>query len=376
MKSLRNHLFMVWIVVGAAAALVAPGAFRRWGPFDLLGPWEVILMMQVAMFGMGTQMSIRDLRGVARSPRGVVVGTCSHYVVMPLAGLALAKAFRLPDEIAAGVILVGSCPSGLSSNVMAYIAGANLALSVSITAITTMIAPALTPLLMKLFARRLVHVDAFGMMIEIVKLVIVPISAALLHDYLKGASPRGRRVLRTAAWLGAAWLAFLAAGGWARLTAGLAKPEVELLGLPGFAAGAVLTGLAYHESVRRWARVERLMPLASMAAIVYFVTVTTAAGRDNLLKVGGFLFLVSVIQNAVGYGCGYWIGRGTGLDKNSARSVAFEVGLNNGGMGTGLAAAMGKLATVGLGPALFGTWMNVSGSLLANHWKGRPARGS
>jgi BASS family bile acid:Na+ symporter len=109
-----------------------------------------------------------------------------------------------------------------------------------------------------------------------------------------------------------------------------------------------------------------------MAGIVYFTTVTTAAGRDNLLKVGLLLFLVSVIHNAAGYFFGYWLSRAAGLDRSSARSVAFEVGLQNGGMASGLAGAMGKLGTVGLAPAIFSPWMNISGSILANYWSKRP----
>jgi BASS family bile acid:Na+ symporter len=114
------------------------------------------------------------------------------------------------------------------------------------------------------------------------------------------------------------------------------------------------------------------MPVASMAGIVYFTTVTTAAGRDNLLRVGALLFVAAALHNAAGYFFGYWLRRAAGLDKNSARSVAFEVGLQNGGMASGLAGAMGKLGTVGLAAAIFSPWMNISGSILENHWRKRP----
>jgi len=112
----------------------------------------------------------------------------------------------------------------------------------------------------------------------------------------------------------------------------------------------------------------------SMAGIVYFTTVTTAAGRDNLLRVGALLFVAAVLHNLAGYAFGYWLSRAGGLDRNSARSVAFEVGLQNGGMASGLAGAMGKMATVGLAAAIFSPWMNISGSLLANYWRKRPAK--
>jgi len=111
-----------------------------------------------------------------------------------------------------------------------------------------------------------------------------------------------------------------------------------------------------------------------MAGIVYFTTVTTAAGRDNLLKVGALLFVASVIHNAAGYFFGYWLSRLAGLDQSSSRSVAFEVGLQNGGMASGLARSMDKLGTVGLAPAIFSPWMNISGSILANYWSKRPVK--
>jgi BASS family bile acid:Na+ symporter len=117
---------------------------------------------------------------------------------------------------------------------------------------------------------------------------------------------------------------------------------------------------------------DRWMPLASMFGIVYFTAVTTAAGRDDLLKVGGVLFLAAAIHNGLGYFFGYWLSRALGMDRASARTVAFEVGLQNGGMASGLAGAMGKLGTVGLAAAVFSPWMNVSGSVLANYWRKRP----
>lgn len=111
------------------------------------------------------------------------------------------------------------------------------------------------------------------------------------------------------------------------------------------------------------------MPLISMFGIIYFTTVTTAAGRENLMRVGVLLFIASVIHNAAGYFFGYWLSRLFGLDVNSSRTIAFEVGLQNGGMASGIAGSMGKLGTVGLAAAVFSPWMNISGSILANYWR-------
>ena len=372
---LRGYQFTAWIIAAVTAAMIFPAAFLKWGSFDLRDKWLILIVVQVVMFGMGTQMSLKDFAGVAKSPRGVLVGSVCHFSVMPLVGLALTKIFHFEPEIAAGIILIGSCSSGLASNVMAYIAKSNLALSVTVTAITTMIAPLMTPLWMKLLAGTLVEVSFFKMMMEIIKIVLVPIGAALLHDYLKHAPAQGRRIVHGTAMVGAIWILFLGMGGWALIKVNVPDPTVSIIGSGGFLFGAVVVGVVYHYLTVKLAWLDRRMPVLSMAGIVYFTTVTTAAGRDNLLQVGLLLFLAAALHNAAGYGFGYWLSRAAGLDKNSARSVAFEVGLQNGGMASGIAGAMGKLGTMGLAAAIFSPWMNVSGSVLANYWRKRPVSG-
>lgn len=372
--SLKGYQFTAWIVVAVVAGMIYPGAFSNWGGVSLRNPWLLLLVIQMVMFGMGVHMSLRDFSGVAKNPRGVVVGILCHFTIMPFVGFALTKVFSFEPEIAAGIILIGSCSSGLASNVMAYIARANLGLSVTVTAITTLLAPLLTPLLMKLLAGALVPVPVLKMMMDIVEHVIVPIGAALLHDYLKHASAGGRRRVFGAAALSAVWLGFIAFGGWGMLESALPGPALKAVGVLGFFLAAIVAGVVYHLLVARAPRVEKAMPALSMAGIVYFTTVTTAAGRDNLLKIGLMLFVASIIHNAAGYFFGYWLSRASGLDKNSSRSVAFEVGLQNGGMASGLANGMGKIGTVGLAPAIFSPWMNISGSILANYWGKRPVK--
>lgn len=371
--SLKGYQYTAWILAAVVAAMLYPAAFLKWGDFDLRNKWVVLVVVQLVMFGMGTQMSLKDFVGVMKMPWGVVVAVGCQFLVMPLAGFALIHLFHLPDEIAAGVILIGSCSSGLASNVMCYIARANLALSITATSITTLIAPLMTPLWMKLLAGQLVEVKFTAMMVEIVKIVIVPIGAALIHDYLKHAAPGvARRFTIAQAVCGtvavALFLSFDAR--WM-----LAQTEgVRLaLELAAFGFGAVAFGVLYHQLTRAVPRLEAAMPLLSMAGIVYFTTVTTAAGRNNLLLVGGVLFLVAVLHNSAGYFFGYWLARLAKLDRASCRTVAIEVGLQNGGMASGLAGAMGKLATVGLAAAVFSPWMNISGSILANYWRKRPA---
>ena len=373
-KTFRGYQFTAWIIAVVTAAMIYPQNFLHVGDFDMKNKWVMLIAIQLVMFGMGTQMSLRDFAGVAKSPRGVFVGIFCHFTVMPLVGFSLVKIFNFPPEIAAGVILIGSCSSGLASNVMAYMAKSNLALSVTVTAVTTMIAPLMTPLWMKLLAGTMVEVSFFKMMVEIIKIVLVPIGAALLHDYLKHASPRGRKAIYIVTLFAVMWLTFLACGGWELLRVNLAANPLTVTALFGFLLSAFVIGVVYHALAKRFTSLDRLMPTLAIVGILYVTAMTTASGRDNLLKVGALLFLASMLHNLAGYFFGYFLSRGAGLDKNSARSIAFEVGLQNGGMASGLASAMGKLGTVGLAAAIFIPWMNISGSVLANYWSKRPVK--
>lgn len=372
--NLRGYQFTAWIVAAVTAAMIYPDSFKQWGGINLRDKWIILIIVQAVMFGMGTQMSLKDFTGVVKSPVGVGVGIVCHFTVMPLVGFGLTKVFHFEPEIAAGIILIGSCSSGLASNVMAYIAKSNLVLSVTVTAITTMIAPLMTPLWMKLLADQLVPTSYVDMMNEIIKITLVPIGAALLHDYLKHASIRGRRTVMIAAAAAALWFCLLLAGGWSLLKANLTDGALTAIALLGFLLGAIVAGVIYHWLTWRLAKLDSWMPVASMFGIVYFTLVTTAAGRENLIKIGGWLFLAAALHNAAGYFFGYWLSRAVGLDKNSSRSIAFEVGLQNGGMASGIAGKLGMLGTLGLAAAIFSPWMNVSGSMLANYWRKRPVQ--
>lgn len=369
---LKTFQYTAWILAAVVVAMLYPLAFKQWGPLELRHKWVVLAVVQTVMFGMGTQMSLKDFVGVLRMPWGVAIAVGAQFLVMPLCGWALTKLFSMPDEIAAGVILIGCCSSGLASNVMCYIAKANLALSITATAITTLLAPLMTPFWMKTLAGSLVDVRFLPMMTEIIKIVIVPVGAALLHEYLKGATPGFKRrfgLIEAACAFGAGFTFAHRDSQWA---ASLSPDAALGLELMGFLLGAVAFGGLYHRLTRALPRLDSFMPFLSMAGIVYFTTITTAAGRDNLVLVGGMLVLVAMLHNSAGYFFGYWMARLARLDKASCRAVAIEVGLQNGGMASGLAGAMGKLATVGLAPAVFSPWMNISGSLLANYWRRRP----
>lgn len=371
--SLRGYQYTGWIIVAVVAGMLYPQHILYVGDFDMRHPWLILVVVQLVMFGMGTQMSPRDIQGVARCPRGVLVGLLCQFSIMPLVGFLLSRLFAFPPEIAAGIVLIGTCSSGLASNVMAYLARANLALSVTVTTVATLCAPLATPLLMRLLAGTLVEVQFIGMMLTIIKIVIIPIGAAMLSDTLLKATPRVSRLIYG---LGAAsllWLLVLAFGGWSILATRVPLPVFQSIGISAFMAGAVLTGIGYGHLRRHLPQVNRFMPYLSMFGIIYFTTVTTAAGRDDLIQIGGLLFLAAVIHNGSGYLFGYWISRLLGLDINSARAMALEVGLQNGGMASGIAGSLGKLGTLGLASAVFSPWMNISGSILANYWAKRPA---
>ncbi|MES2777830.1 MAG: bile acid:sodium symporter family protein [Bacteroidota bacterium] len=370
---LKGYQYTAWIVAAVVAGMMFPAAFTRWGDFELRNKMLTLVIIQLVMFGMGIQMSIKDFTGIATTGKGVLVGLLCHFSIMPIMGFTLTRVFDFEPEIAAGIILIGSCSSGLASNVMVYLARANLVLSVVVTAITTMAAPFLTPLLMKLFAGALIEVKVMDMMMEIIKIVIVPIGAALLHDYLKTASPKGLRNVWIIFAACIVWLLALPLGLWNFMKTNISSPQLlQSVEVFSFLVAAFVVGVLYHLLAKRFPRLDKMMPYFSMFGIIYFTTVTTAAGHDNLLKVGWLLFLCSVLHNAAGYFFGYWLSRLFRLDKNSSRTIAFEVGLQNGGMASGIAGSMGKLGTVGLPAAVFSPWMNISGSILANFWRKRP----
>lgn len=366
--SLKGYQYTAWIISAVVAGMLFPEAFKNWGGVNLRDKTLILVIIQLVMFGMGTHMSLKDFNGLASTGKGVLVGLFCHFSIMPLMGLLLTKIFHFEPEIAAGIILIGSCSSGLASNVMVYLAKANLVLSVIVTAMATLAAPFLTPLLMKVFAGTLIKINFVDMMMEIMKIVLVPIGAALLHDFLKRAKPAQKMKIYLLAVLSAAWIIAVVL-----LQKNITDPSLlQSLNLSGFFAGAVIVGVLYNFLYKQFPALDKIMPLISMFGIIYFTTVTTAAGRDNLMKVGVLLFIASVIHNAAGYFFGYWLSRLFRMDKNSSRTIAFEVGLQNGGMASGIAGSMGKLGTVGLAAAVFSPWMNISGSILANYWRKRP----
>ena len=305
-KALKGYWYSVMILAVASVAMYYPEYFKTVG--DKKASFFIPYLLQLIMFGMGTELSLKDFAQVLRMPKGVIIGIVCHYTIMPLVGFAVAHLFNFPNEIAAGIILIGCCPSGLASNVMCYLAKANLALSVSVTTVSTLVAPMLTPLLMQLLGGSYVQIDFWAMVWDITKIVILPIAA----------------------------------------------------------------GLAFHYLVRgklKW--LDKIMPVFSMIGIALVLLVITAAGRDNLLKVGGLLIIATFIHNVAGYFLGYWSARVLKFPEKDCRTIALEVGMQNAGLASALAAKIGNIATVGLASVIFGTMMNVTGSSLASWWHNR-----
>ena len=303
-EKLKGFSYTVLIFAAVSISMFYPALLTKVGSFELKG--LIVPLLQIIMFGMGTAMSIKDFYGVIKMPKGVAVGVICQFTIMPFVGYGLTQIFQFPAEIAAGVILVGASPSGLASNVMSYLAKANVALSVTLTAVATLLAPFLTPLLMEWLAGEYIPIDVWAMMGSILKIVIVPIAIGLVFNhFFHGKTP---------------WL-------------------------------------------------DKAMPLVSMGAIMLIIAVITAAGRDNLLTIGVVLVIAAILHNLLGYLLGYWSCRLLKMKEQDCRTIALEVGMQNGGLASGIALEMGKVATVGLAPAVFGPWMNISGSSLATWWR-------
>jgi BASS family bile acid:Na+ symporter len=303
----KGFSYTIMILAAVTTSMYYPQYFVSVNGFRLDNLFTPLL--QIIMFGMGTEMSVKDFVGVVKMPKGVIIGTLNHFTIMPLLGFTLANVFDFPPEIAAGVILIGCSPCGMASNVISYLAKANLALSITLTTVSTFLAPILMPLLMKLLAGQFVEIEVTKMMWDITKIVILPVVAGLLFNrFFRGKT---------------AWL-------------------------------------------------DKAMPLVSMAGIAFIILIITANGRDNLMAIGLLLIVSSLIHNTMGYLLGYWSARLFRMSEQDCRTIAIEVGMQNGGLASGIAKEMGKAATVGLAPAIFGPLMNVTGSILASWWHRKP----
>ncbi|MBM3426412.1 MAG: bile acid:sodium symporter family protein [Bacteroidetes bacterium] len=300
---LMPYSFPIAILGVVTLALFFPKPFQEVAGFSLAG--LINPLIQLIMFGMGATLSWKDFAAVAKSPKSVILGIGLQFTIMPLVGFGLAKLSGLPPEVAAGIILVGCSPSGTASNVMAFLARANVALSVTLTAIITLMAPFITPVLMKSLAGQFIEIDLVKMMWDIVKIILIPVGAGLFANQL-------------------------------------VKKNSMILG--------------------------NILPFVSMVGIALIILVITAAGRDSLLQIGPILIGWVLIHNVLGYGIAYGLSKVLGFQEQDARTLAIEVGMQNAGLASGLANLLGKITTLGLAPAVFGPLQNITGSILAAYW--------
>lgn len=292
--------YMACIALAVAIiAMIIPGPVSA-----VLKTSYVNVLLGIVMFGMGMTLKLSDFKVVFTKPKAVLVGIAAQFVIMPALALLLVTVFQLPPELAVGVILVGSCPGGTSSNVMTYLAKGDVALSVGMTACTTVMAPIVTPLLVLLLAGQTVDVDVASMFMSIVQVVLVPIAAGFLINRF----------------------------------------------FSKFAAAC-----------------EKVLPLVSVTGISLIIMAVVSANASKLATVGLLVVAVVVLHNLLGYALGYAAGRMLGLSKAQMRTLSVEVGMQNSGLATSLAtvhfASMPLAAVPG---AVFSVWHNISGAVYAN----------
>lgn len=369
--SVKGFSYSLWIFTAVTLSMFYPHYFLTLGDFELKK--LIVPLLQIIMFGMGSQMALSDLSGVIKMPKGVIAGIICQFTIMPIVGVTIAVLFNFPPEIAAGIVLVGTSPSGLASNVMSFLARANLALSVTLTAIATLLSPLLTPLLMKMLAGEMVEVNFWKMMTDIFNMVILPIAAGLTFNLFSGEKKAVRQIaLQIASYLLIILLKnfitlFTAGISFQEMVTGFGKDVFWFTLLP--VAGAYLFKY-FARGNQEW--LNKSLAFISMLGIGIIITIITAAGRDSLLDVGLLLILACFLHNTIGYGLGYVVSKYVlRMSERDCRTIALEVGMQNGGLASGLAMQMGKIATVGLAPAVFGPLMNITGSSLAIWWRGR-----
>lgn len=305
----KPYAFAVWVLAFVIVAYFVPDLFLKW--FGKPTSSLVSPLIQVAMFGMGATLTGQDFIRVLKMPKAVGVGIMLQFTVMPLTGWALAVLFQLPPEVAAGVVLIGACPGGVSSNVITYLAKGNVALSVTMTACSTLVSPLVTPAFMKLLAGRMIQVNVSDMFFSILWIVILPIVLGLIANQV------------------------------------LVRLRMDLT------------------------KAESVLSILAMIAICIICAIIVAGAHKALTTVGPILVLIVAIHNSFGYLLGYWGSKVLGLSESDCRTVAIEVGLQNGGMGASLATEVLKSSQAALAPAIFAPWMNATGSVLAAWWRKR-----
>ncbi len=293
-----SHYMALIVIVMALVSLFAPSAV------SFIKTSYVNTLLGIVMFGMGLTLQPDDFKVVFSRPKDVIIGCIAQFTIMPLLAFGLTKLFHLSPELAVGVILVGTCPGGTSSNVMTYLSKGDVALSVGMTAVSTIVAPFLTPLLTRLYAGQTVEVDVLSMFLSIIKVVIVPI----------------------------------------------------------------LLGFIINHFFRKFTQtVVEILPLISTTAIVAIVAAVVSANSSKIMTSGFLIIVMVMLHNLLGYSLGYVIGKVLRLEESKCRAISIEVGMQNSGLATSLATVhFAQYPLASIPGAVFSVWHNVSGAILAN----------
>lgn len=295
--------------MGGLVLLLVVLALLMPAPFAAIDLWVINPMLGLIMFGMGMTLSPQDFRIVFSRPKDVIIGCAAQFTVMPLLAWVLSWLFDLPPELALGVILVGCCPGGTASNVITYLAKGDLALSVGMTATSTVLAPLMTPLLTWLMAGKFVDVDAVAMLMSIVYVVIGPIAAGFLIQH-------------------------------------------------------------YMPRFTRWA--VAYLPAFSSLMIALLVAIIVGHNAGQLLKGGMVVVLVVILHNIGGFSLGYVLGRLLGLSDDKRKAISIEVGMQNSGLASSLATIHFAAYPMAVVPgAIFSVWHNVCGAFVAKLFASR-----
>jgi BASS family bile acid:Na+ symporter len=298
MQTFTLNAFPILAILFALLAAIFP----QW--FIPLSEW-ILVLLGIIMFSMGMTLHVADFTRVFKMPILIIIGVAMQFLLMPLFGWFLAMAFNLPPLLAAGLILVGSCPGGTASNVICFLSRGDVALSVTLTAISTLLAFLATPFLTWLYVGKSVDVPVLNMLFSILKMVLVPVLAGVIINTYFG---------------------------------------------------------------HRLERIKPIFPLLSVFTIVIVIAIVTALNVDNFRQLSAVIVIAVLLHNIFGLVAGYFLARGFGYDLKTARTLAIEVGMQNSGLGAALAVKYFG-ATAALPGALFSVWHNLSGALLARYWR-------
>jgi len=294
-----------WIVAGFPLFAIGFSIFAARYPETLINYKPAIIpMLGVVMFAMGLTLNMDDFRRVMRSPKVIGLGLILQFGLMPLIAFVIAIGLNLSTAIMAGLILVGACPGGTASNVICYLARGDVALSITLTAISTLLAVFLTPVLTWLYIGQEVPVPIIEMMLTVLKIIILPVSMGIVVNRYFG---------------------------------------------------------------QHLIQAKRLLPLISVVAIVFIISIIVALNAHQMTQLVFPVIIAVLLHNGLGLVAGYTITKWLGHDEKTCRTLAIEVGMQNSGLGVALAAKY-FTPLAALPGAFFSIWHNVTGSLLAGFW--------